>query len=209
MLVYEFQRFLQMFAEPMTRSTPHIYVSALSLVPSSSLIKVYYGRYKTLSVSSEMMKWPQMRAVFHGHQQQIHSASYSPDGRHIVSGSSDNTIRIWEAVTGNLVVPPIKGHTDWIRSVAYSPDGKHIISGSHDHTIRIWDALTGNPVVDPIHGHIYGVASLVFSPDGKRFISGSHDTTIKIWEAVTGKLVAGPIQGHTVSTRERRDKYTH
>jgi WD40 repeat protein len=68
------------------------------------------------------------------------SIAYSPDGRRIVSGSSDNTVRIWDVESGEAVGEPLRGHTGSLRSVAYSPDNQHVVSGSDDATIRIWDA---------------------------------------------------------------------
>jgi WD40 repeat protein len=101
----------------------------------------------------------------------VSSVAYSPDGKHIVSGSYDNTVRIWGAATGEEVSHraltfvfaaactgadlwgrvdeqkcTLRGHSDWVRSVAYSQDGKLIVSGSHDRTVRIWDAATGEEV---------------------------------------------------------------
>ena len=58
--------------------------------------------------------------------------AYSPDGRHIMSGSVDKTIRMWDAKTGSAVGKPFEGHTGSVWSVAYSPDGRYIISGSAD-----------------------------------------------------------------------------
>jgi len=117
--------------------------------------------------------------------------------QHIISGSSDHTIRIWDAETGALVRDPLKGHTDSVRSVAYSHDGQHIISGSDDSTIQIWDAETGAPVGDPLEGHTDPVRSVAYSPDGRRIISGSKDRTIRIWDAESGAPVGGPLEGHT------------
>src|SRR5258706_12083628 len=88
------------------------------------------------------------------------SVAYSPDGRHIISGSSDRTLRTWDAETGAPVSDPLEGHTGLVESIAYSPDGRHIISGSSDCTIRIWDAETGTPVRDPLNGHTGWVVSV-------------------------------------------------
>ena len=81
--------------------------------------------------------------------------AFSPDGKRIVSGSCDNTVRVWDADTGQPVGQPLTGHTDAVTSVAFSPDGKRIVSGSDDKTVRVWDADTGQPdrpAADRPHG---------------------------------------------------------
>ena len=91
--------------------------------------------------------------AFERAQRWVRSVAFSPDGRRIVSGSDDKTIRVWDAETGEEMVEPLKGHSDWVRSVAFSPDGRRIVSGSDDKTIRVWDAETGEEVVGPLKGH--------------------------------------------------------
>jgi len=93
---------------------------------------------------------------------------YSPDGRWIISGSVDKTIRIWDAETSAAVGKPLEGHSFSVWSVAYSPDGRHIISGSGDKTIRIWDAETGAAIGKPLEGHSWNVSSVAYSPNALR-----------------------------------------
>ena len=111
------------------------------------------------------------------------SVAFSPDGRYIVSGSSDRTIQIWDAQTGGQMGNPLKGHTEDVWSVVFSPDGRHIVSGSSDKTVRVWDAQTGAQVGHPLQGHTNSVNSVAFSPDGRHIVSGSHDKTIRVWDA--------------------------
>ena len=111
------------------------------------------------------------------------SVAYSPDGRHIISGSSDHTIRIWDAKTGTPVGDPLVGHTELVSSVAYSPNGRHIISGSHDHTIRIWDAETGASVGNPLGEHTDSVQSIAYSSNGKHIVSGSYGNSTHVLDA--------------------------
>ena len=78
-----------------------------------------------------------------GHRDLIISVAISPNGKKIVSGGADKTIRIWDARTGIQIGEPLTGHTDSVSSVAISPNGKKIVSGGRDGTIHIWDAETG------------------------------------------------------------------
>jgi WD40 repeat protein len=71
------------------------------------------------------------------------SVAFSPDGSKIVSGSWDNTIRLWDVQSGSELAV-FKGHEPDVYSVAFSPDGSKIVSGSWDKTIRLWDVQSGS-----------------------------------------------------------------
>ena len=118
-------------------------------------------------MKGKLLSWPAPPFKWIGHTDGITCTSYSPNGRQIISGSNDNTIRVWDAETGVVIGEPIKGHTDIVTSVAYSPNGRHIISGSDDRTIRIWDAENSAAVGKPLEGHTSGVQSVAYSPDGR------------------------------------------
>jgi WD40 repeat protein len=64
--------------------------------------------------------------------------SFSRDGKQLVSGSGDNTLKVWDAQTGQKTLT-LKGHSDDVWSVSFSPDGKRIVSGSGDNTVKVWD----------------------------------------------------------------------
>ena len=70
------------------------------------------------------------------------SVAFSTDGTRIISGSSDKSVRVWDASTG-AELKVIEGHTSTVLSVAFSTDSTRIVSGSIDKSVRVWDALTG------------------------------------------------------------------
>jgi WD40 repeat protein len=71
------------------------------------------------------------------HEDSVLSVAFSPDGKTIVSGSNDHTVRLWD-LRGNQIGLPFQGHERGVNSVAFSPDGKVIVSGSDDNTLRLW-----------------------------------------------------------------------
>ncbi|TFK63761.1 WD40 repeat-like protein, partial [Pluteus cervinus] len=180
-------------------SIPHIYLSCLPIMPKDSILQKqilpYFKNIVHINGIPEM--WIPYNMMLDGHSSPVFSVAYSPDGRHVVSGSSDKTVRIWNATTGQPVGEPLQGHSDSVWSVAYSPDGRHVVSGSNDKTVRIWDATTGQPVGKPLDGHSDPVLSVAYSPDGRHVVSGSSDMSVRIWDAITGQPIGDPFEDHS------------
>ena len=192
-------KFIQTFVPVLRMSTPHLYLSAMAQTPLNSPLHTLWVDHlqNHISVTSgNPHTWPVEVHTLEGHTGSIWSVAYSSNGRHIASGSSDKTIRVWDVTTGQTVAGPFQGHTSDVTSVAYSPNGRHVVSGSSDKTIRVWDATTGQPMAAPFRGHTNSVKSVTYSPDGRYIVSGSLDKTIRIWDSTTGKAVGGPFQGH-------------
>jgi len=137
---------------------------------------------------------PALIRTLDGHTRRVSSGVYSPDGRHILSASVDQTLKVWDAASGSLL-RTLDGHTNWVDSAVYSPDGCHILSASWDHTLKVWDAASGS-LLRTLEGHTRWVYSAVYSPDGRHILSASHDQTLKVWDAANGNLLR-TLEGHT------------
>jgi WD40 repeat protein len=120
-----------------------------------------------------------------GHSAGVQSVAFSPDGKRIVSGSDDKTVKIWDAETEQEKLT-LKGYSGTIRSVAFSPDGKQIVSGSDDNTVKVWNSVTGEEV-STLKGHSGNVLCVAWSLSGNLIVSGSHK--MKIWAAETAQLI--------------------
>ena len=81
------------------------------------------------------------------------SAAFSPDGSRIVTASSDNTARIWDAASGKEIAV-LRGHEASVDSAAFSPDGSRIVTASEDNTARIWDARLETMPVKALLGRL-------------------------------------------------------
>jgi eukaryotic-like serine/threonine-protein kinase len=136
--------------------------------------------------------------VLSGHEDQVISAAYSPDGTRIATASYDGTARIWDARLGKQLAV-LSGHEGLVLAAAYSPDGTRILTGSADKTARIWDAHTGAQLAVLSNGD--EVEGAAYSPDGSRIITGSLKSGARIWDARTGaQLAMLPGNGATVFT---------
>ena len=120
-----------------------------------------------------------LRARVHGVAVQL---AFGPDGRRLVGGGDENTVKIWDVPSGR-VLQTLRGHTGDIWAAAFSPDpeGRWVASGGEDSTVKVWDSRTG-ALLHNLRGHTRLVMSLAFTPDGRRLVSGSRDHTVKVWD---------------------------
>ena len=127
--------------------------------------------------------WTQARSrvrLLTGQGGTVWSICYTPDGRRIVLGSNDATVKVWDLQSGQEVLT-LRGHAGRVWSVALSPDGQRIVSGGADGTIRVWNSQSGQ-VILTIKGGTGDVPSVAFSPDGQR-IASTMGATVRIWDA--------------------------
>ncbi len=134
----------------------------------------------------------------HGHHHWVCSIAFSPDGKTLVSGSGDKTVKLWDVATGHCW-QTLEGHTDWVISVAFSPTRPIVASSSSDRTIRLWNIHTGD-CLQTLKGHEHWVCGIAFSPNGETLVSASDDRTLKLWNTQTGECYRTLI-GHSSVVR--------
>jgi WD40 repeat protein/tetratricopeptide (TPR) repeat protein len=128
-----------------------------------------------------------LKAVF-SHSDGVRYASFSRDGKTVLTVSEDHTAQLWDVTSSRPRGPQLK-HEGSITSAAFSPDGKTVLTGSYDKTARLWDATTGRPLGRPLK-HQDTVHSVAFSPDGKTVLTGGNSRAL-LWSATTGRAM-GP-----------------
>lgn len=135
-----------------------------------------------------------------GHEEAILCVSFSPDGRRLVSGSGDTTVRFWDLDTETPLAVG-RAHTGWVLCAAWSPDGRLVATGGMDGVVCVWDGRSG-ALAARLAGHRQWVTSVAWEPlhlragGASRLLSGSRDGTAKVWDVVRRACVF-TLGGHT------------
>ena len=132
---YNLQRVLRSFGNAIAKSTPHIYLSLLPMLPTDSLIVQKYSKFcqSVLHIEKKIINWPAQEFLL----SETYNIIYSPNGKYIAYIYDENTIAIANAKTGHIYGKLFQDHTKLVFSIAYSPDGEYIASGYDDGTIII------------------------------------------------------------------------
>ncbi|MFO0881039.1 MAG: WD40 repeat domain-containing protein [Gemmataceae bacterium] len=139
---------------------------------------------------------PGLVLTLKGHKEAVYSITYSPDGKFLVTGSGDPSVKVWDATTGKELktFAGPNGHKGLILSLAVAPDGSQFATAAADNSARVWDFPGSKSLRD------YAMESdpraVAVSPDGTRAAGGGKDGAIVVWNSADGKTLH-TLKGHT------------
>ncbi len=179
------------------------------IVSSGSLRPV--GPLRAIAADARVRAWreaPNQLGEPLDHIAGVVTASFSDDGRRIVTASEDGTAQVWNAISGERIGAPLR-HGATVVSASFSSDGKRVVTASKDGTARLWEAASSRPIGQPIR--LEGtVHSASFSSDGRRVLTAA--ATAQIWDATIpealGHEIGNPMrhpQGAVTSASFSRD----
>ncbi|XP_053212357.1 notchless protein homolog 1-like isoform X2 [Panonychus citri] len=137
-----------------------------------------------------------------GHAEAVISASFSPDGSSLASGSGDTTVRFWD-VTTQTPHHTARGHRNWVLVISWAPNGLKLASACKNGEIIVWEAKSGKQIGSTLKGHKQWINALSWEPlhrdgDCRRLASASKDATIRIWDTILGQSLI-ILCGHSAS----------
>jgi WD40 repeat protein len=132
------------------------------------------------------------RVIAHLRDDDIRSFAFSPDGRHLATGSRDDTARVWDATSGRLI--HVLQHHGYVVAERFSADGRSLVTSSQDGAAYLWDVSSGQRELLLV-GAGGGVNAAAFSPDGSEIATAATDRIARIYYAGDGRLLA-PLAGH-------------
>ncbi|EJD44391.1 WD40 repeat-like protein [Auricularia subglabra TFB-10046 SS5] len=132
-------------------------------------------------------------------QSVVISIAYLPSGKRIVSGAEDGSIQMWDPLTCQEAVEPLRGHQHAVDRVSVSPNGQELASCSlAERAIRRWDVASGTPIGSPLLADTHTVA---YSLDGILLAYPDGDT-ICLWDVSTGSASGEKLRGHTATVTD-------
>lgn len=131
------------------------------------------------------------KGPFDGHIGAVQAVAFDPQGRELVTGGADWTVRIWSLVGTKPSEPEQKtvtrGHLSHVYTIAFAPDGQTLASGSYDGTTRVWTLAAKEPKERSLlRGDSSAIYATAFSPDGRWLVSGGASATFRLWDALLG-----------------------
>jgi len=168
---------------------------SVAFSPDGSLLAIGGDDMLVHIISTE--DWSET-GTLRGHAGSVLCLDFSPDGKHLASGSGtdkvvpnnagENVTRIWDTENWTQVLE-LRGHRDGVLAVEWSNAGDRIATASDDRTIKVWGFPEGDMLVN-VSGHTSGVLDIDWSPDDSTLVTGSRDYKVKVWNSTTGETLS-------------------
>ncbi|MFO0652742.1 MAG: WD40 repeat domain-containing protein [Polyangiales bacterium] len=170
--------------------TPLGDVPEITLRESGETLTIHYEAAPAQPLKGEVLE---------GHTAFVQAFAFSRDGRVLVTGSEDATIRVWDVAT-KTCLRTLTAHTSAVNCVCFTPDGARLVSGSDDCTIKVWNPETWE--VERTLTGSNGYVSEVHPAGEGRVASSGNDGTIRLWELATGACLREMHQGSWVNAMD-------
>jgi len=178
-LIFNNSGLLPVIKDTITTNTSYGFATCVSPDNSKVAVACSNGKVKIYDILTGVL----IKEISNAHSSWVTTIAYSFNGVSIVSGGSDDKVKIWD-VNGNLKYV-CSGHAADITQVRVTPDNNFVISSAKDGTIKVWDINNGM-LIRTISGHTSSVNGIDISPNGKMIASASSDSSCKIWNLSDG-----------------------
>lgn len=165
----------------------------LSLLLAVEAYRRYGGVDALSSLLAALQHDARLHTVLRGHEKEISSLAFSPDGTRLASGSADRTVRVWDVEARRAIGTPLRGHEGGVLGIAFAPDGRRLFSAGED-AVRMWDLDTGEAARDPLPVLTKQIVAAAFSPDATRLALADH-FFITVWDLDAWAPIGRPIRG--------------
>ena len=156
--------------------------------------EVLFFSIPKLLLTSNELTYQSIATIRHS---DVKDASFSPDGKYLVTVSYDDTAKLWELEGGQWREKVTLRHSTWVKSTSFSPDGKHLMTASTDGICKIWRLEDDQWQEEDTIQDSRSVKNASFSPDGKHLVIVSFGDSVKIWWHEGGKWQEKVTIGHS------------
>ncbi|KAJ6571363.1 hypothetical protein B0H19DRAFT_1129807 [Mycena capillaripes] len=206
--------FVETFHECISKSAPHVYLSAMAFIPENSKVSQTYsaslqscasvtvqtadglrsGRSAIPAPITYIPCGDEVAASFEGHVDDIRSTIFIQDG-YVASASHDGTIRFWAPSSGAPILMPFTNNTEPITSLAFSKHRMLLVSGSGDGDASVWDMRSHEMLT--AFQHDSAVTCVALSPTGSVAVVGCKNGTVKFWNIGSRQECRPAFREHT------------